>query len=712
MTWRSLYFLASLFILGLRIDAQEPQPAKNTAKIHAVFVDSAGKPITGVEFVSRCYPGAEFPTTSDSDGRVESKIEWQASMRTTWYEGYARCHGYALWHTHASLQNNGELDLGRIKLEPGGTLTGRVLDQDGKPLANAFVRAIDASVKDRPSSFDKKVEPDWTGLVDSTHTSTDGRFRLLSLPPGRYWVIAKHESTWRDASSVVQLAAHDDVALAELRLEPLPDEMRIEGTVLGPNGEVVSGAKVWTIASINERRRSGSSDARTDDRGSFVLYLPGVPTETVDLNVEVDDRRFDMTTAEGVAGGSRGLVIRMGAMRDLHVRVVDPNGKPVEHYGVMVSTPEGGLHATQGEPVASRADGRVTLRLPDAPITIEVNAPGFNRKRLEAIAPGPLPELVEVRLDAPSGVQGTVIASGAPVAGCHVELVSRDADHLQGLLGERWSGLYYGAYKNVTGTTDAQGHFMIASDFPNMKYYVRAWKEGFAEGISGPTQVGGAPVVVELASGGTLEGRVQLPNAKSPAGIAIALYRREGGTTDMEVHVGTDFSASLGADGKYRFEHLAAGAWFLRVKIGGTLASDLGWDATKIEGYVKFPYLVSIEEGKTTGRDLDLSQDDLCRLDGRLTVGDRIREGYAYLLLDGRVALQYPIGSIERTGSGVFHLATRDPGRYRCVVVAGPGREQWKIVTDLVDLHAGVNVWEKDVPIASWVGKGVRLDAK
>jgi len=712
MTWHSLLSLTLFLVLGLRANGPESQAATNTARIHAMFVDSAGNPVAGVEFVSRCYPGAEFPATSDKDGRVESNIEWPASMRTSWYEGYARCHGYALWHTRSSLQNNGELDLGRIKLEPGGTVTGRVLDHEGKPLANAFVRAIDASVWDRPSSFEKKVEPEWKGLVDSTHTSTDGTFRLLSLPSGRYWVIAKHESTWRDASGVVQLAAHDDVMLPELRLDALPDEMRIEGTVLGPNGEIVSGARLWTIASINERRRSGSSETRTNDRGAFVLYLPGVPSEPIDVNVEVDDGRFDMTTADGVAGGSRGLVIRMGAMRELHVRVVDPNGKPVEHYGVMMSTPEGGLHATRGEPVASRADGRATLRVPDVAIAIEVNAPGYNRKKLDPIAAGPLPELVDVRLDAPSGVQGTVTASGAPVAHCHVELVSRDPDHLQGLLGERWSGLYYGAYKSVTGTTDEQGHFMIASDFPHMKYYARAWKEGFAEGIAGPTQVGGTPVVVDLKGGDTLEGRVQLPSARAPTGIVVELYRKDRSTTDMEEHVGTDFSVTLTADGKYRFEHLPAGPWFMRVKIGGTLASDLGWDAQRVDGYVKYPYLVAIENGKTTRRDIDLAQDDLCRLDGRLTVGDRIRDGYAYLLVDGPVALAYPIGSVERNGSGVFHLATRDPGRYRCVISAGPGREQHKLVTDLVDLSAGANVWEKDVPISSWNGKGIRLDTR
>jgi hypothetical protein len=694
-----------------RASAQEP-PQKNVARIHAVFIDSAGSPVAGVEFVNNSWD-AELSTTSDDQGRIESRIEWPWRMGDMTCEAYARRHGYALWQLRTNVKAGVDVDLGRITLQPGGTLIGRVLDHDGKPLAGASVSAFDDAVAARPIWFDKQVGASGEGFVDSAITKADGSFLILSVAPGRYWMVAKHDSTLCDATATIHVAAREDVVVPELRLDPLPASMRIEGIVLAPDGERVGGATVST--SVPDGHDTGIDvsfaimcTAHTNERGEFVLYLAVPPSELLDVYAGTEDKRFDTVRVEHVMGGERGLILRLGAMRDLRLLVRDANGKPVETYGVMMNLRNQRGLRTMTEDVVHRPDGRATFRVPDATLTLEVNAPGYNRASFRTLPAGPLPELVEIALDAPSGVQGTVLAAGAPVAGSHVELVTRDVDHLRGVIGQRWSGVYHGAYHS--GTSDSQGRFMIPSDFPRTTYYVRAWKDGYAEGIAGPVQAGSAPVVVELKSGGALEGRVSLPNSKSPTGIVVELYRSDDWLTAAEGHGG--FSARLDSDGKYRFEHLAAGPWFLRVKIGDEIASGLRWDAQRVESYIKYPYVVSIEEGGTTRRDLDLVQDDLCRLDGRLTIGDRIREGYAYLLLEGPIALQYPIGSVERDGSGVFHLATRDPGRYRCVVHAGPGRNLDKIVTDLVELRAGANTWQRDVPITSWVGNGIRLDAK
>jgi len=98
---------------------------------------------------------------------------------------------------------------------------------------------------------------------DSGSTKDDGTFRLLGLPSGRYWIIAKHETTWRDATELVEVSAGKDVPVAELRLDPLPDEYRIEGTVLGPDEKPVSRAEVSTP----------EGRATTNGQGRFALYL-------------------------------------------------------------------------------------------------------------------------------------------------------------------------------------------------------------------------------------------------------------------------------------------------------------------------------------------------------------------------------------------------------------------------------------------------------
>jgi hypothetical protein len=712
ITWRSRSAVPLLtLLLCLSARTQDREVKANEAHVFGVFVDANGHPIAGVEFLSRVYPGAEFPTTSAADGRFESRVEWDARKEGTWYEGIARGLGYAKWQTRADLKANDRLDLGKIELDPGGAVSGCVLDQTGKPLANALLWVIDATHSARPDPFEKKVESNQEKPFDSGKTKDDGTFRLIGLPPGRYWIIAKHETTWRDATAPVEVGAGKEVPVGELRLDPLPDEYRIEGTVLGPDEKPVAMVEVSTSVISERTGRSFGAKATTDAQGRFVLHLPQMPDSPVDLRAHGKDDRFDEGSLNSVRPGSRDQVIRLGSMRELHMLVLGPSGKPVESYGWFVEVDRNGMSSRSGVLPNTHASGCATIRVPAFPIEIEVDAPGFNRKKVGNLGSGALPNVVEVRLDAPAGVEGNVLYNGGPVPDCYVELVAPDPDHLNGVLGEQRSGLYYG-WKGTNSRSDALGHFLIPSDFPHMTYYVRAWKEGLAEGVAGSTKVGGAPVTVELGDGGSIEGDIRLPLGKSPSGLVAEVYRKERKSIgDLENHVGTEFSAPVGEDGKFKLKHLAPGPWLLHLRVPGTLATDLGWSAERVDEYAKIPFVIQVEQGVTTHSSLDLTLDDACRLEGHLHVGNMIQEGYCTLELDGPLSLRASFGGIDRSGDKAFHLAVRTPGRYRLVIQAGPGHHQYKTITDLVDLKPGMNVWEKNLPESQWDGKGIRLDA-
>src|SRR5262249_43904873 len=62
-----------------------------------------------------------------------------------------------------------------VRMEPGATVTGRLVDADGKPRAG-----VDLEV-----SFRTKERPRWRGYSPATiRTDREGRFRLAALLPG------------------------------------------------------------------------------------------------------------------------------------------------------------------------------------------------------------------------------------------------------------------------------------------------------------------------------------------------------------------------------------------------------------------------------------------------------------------------------------------------------------------------------------------------
>jgi hypothetical protein len=68
-----------------------------------------------------------------------------------------------------------------FRLNPQGVIAGKVLDEDGEPIANVPVRAMRAVYRNGGRTFN---------TVANSNTSDIGEYRLPELKPGRYWVSA------------------------------------------------------------------------------------------------------------------------------------------------------------------------------------------------------------------------------------------------------------------------------------------------------------------------------------------------------------------------------------------------------------------------------------------------------------------------------------------------------------------------------------------
>jgi hypothetical protein len=270
----------------------------------------------------------------------------------------------------------------QIGLEYAGTLSGRVLDEDGGPVADAFVYAIMppvAGVANRDQ-------------VLSATSDVEGRFRIAGLPAETYDVFAIAEGRVRAFVEDQAVTARQDREVPDL---VLPPGGTIAGVVRTPAGEPVKGAKVHVFANPDHREYMlpGRASAATvggvvatDDEGRFgVTGLPAGPW-TVEAT-KMGYRSVGAAEIE-VEPGTTDLSLTIDPIRTVRIEVVDKlTKKPITHFEVVVLELSD-LKDIEGRPLRQdRATvdspaGKWSFAVrPDAPYGLEVGAEGYEVHR-------------------------------------------------------------------------------------------------------------------------------------------------------------------------------------------------------------------------------------------------------------------------------------------------------------------------------------------
>lgn len=706
--------IAVLALLVLTTSLQEP----NRARVRGRFVDHEGRPVVEADVWSRVWPGEDFTARSGADGSFEVVPQWPQHHRDTYYWCIVRAPGSSRWEFHGELAPGQELDLGTVRLEPGGAVNGRV-SLGSRPQGDAWLLVVRASslpsapgcrFEACPASGPSFVsahgpEPEYEQPIDRGRSVDDGTFRIVGLPAGRYEIWARCDASWWAVTGAFEVRVAEEMTLPELVLEPLPLEHRFEGVVLDPDGAPVSGAQVE--ASSVERRADCANIVTTcAPDGRFQLHILPLSCGPLELRASVKDKRFTPATASPVESGRSELVLQLGRTQEIALHVIDPEGAPVESYGWRLILDDSSSTIWSGAPEEHRPGGLASIRFPDKKLReLTIEAKGFE-EQLVAVESGVRELTVTLSSGARPVVSGRVTADGLPIAGAHVDLVLPDHDLVDDLVEPLPGGWHYCG--NDCTTTDEAGSFRIPNEWPRYLYQVRAWAEGHAAAYSGEVQGATSGVELALTGGGALAGRVRLASAQDLAGLTLRAHRAD--VLDrMHCLVGRQFTASVSIDGTYRFEHLEPGAWLVVPELPPGRLQELGWSVEDGKTCLATPDVFELVEGRTTTSDVGLeAPGGTCRLRGTLAVGDQIREGYAYLLLTGAQRLRIASAGVDAEGR--FELAARAPGRYRLVVHAGPGHHQYRLVTDLVTLAQGETIWERSLTLTEWKEEGVRLD--
>lgn len=298
-----------------------------------------------------------------------------------------------------------------VHLDPGASVEGVVVGDDGNPVPGAEVSVGPAKANEKVPAFDDHV---WY-LMDDRNAKTDaeGRFRVAGLEPGE--VVVGAEKGFGPSGQPVLRPRE------VLRVRAPAKDLRLFVVALGsaslrlvtPDGKPWAGSAYLLYARHGEGKGGGSESVKDG-----VVRIHSLPRGAVDVSIAVEgyapiDRTFESRLGEHKDLGD----VRLDPGVEIHGRVLDLAGNPVA----------GARVAARGPSEGATTDARGTFVLPHQPRTtvrVEASADGFLDAEADAVPGGPL---VEFRLAHGALVRGVVrTADGKPATDTSILAVRLD----------------------------------------------------------------------------------------------------------------------------------------------------------------------------------------------------------------------------------------------------------------------------------------------
>jgi protocatechuate 3,4-dioxygenase beta subunit len=408
-----------------------------------------------------------------------------------------------------------------------GSVSGRIVDSDGRPVAGA--RIWWTAFESPDDETVRETERAEAGRLGEITTGADGRFRvpIEKDPPLALRVEASgHPAIW----FFQPYDSSEDALLPDVALAP---PARMSGRIVDDQGRGVPGATVTaTSMNVSFGEFAEVSRVRTAPDGSFSIAegvaAPRVVTARAEGRVAANRVQYE--------NGDVRLTLKPGgAIRGV---VTDAAGRPAS----------GAVVRCAGSAVLAGADGHYKIAgLPPGLQTLEATWRTDFTASQSAVRVAVANEAeVALRLARGAVIAGTVVdeTTRRPIAGASVS--ATDAD--------------YGPLRR-TARTDARGRYRIAG-LGSRSYSVGVAKPGYLPtSIVGIAAAIGAPpaVNVALAPAARLAGRVLDQNGGPVPGARVAV---DGGSPGRRAYSGFHRTLSA-ADGSYRIRNLPPGRNFL-----------------------------------------------------------------------------------------------------------------------------------------------------
>jgi hypothetical protein len=555
----------------------------------------------------------------------------------------------------SSLDPRGRIDLGELRLARAQAIRGRVVDEDGSPIAGVTVTC------QHPVPV-----PDPRRLLS-------GRCAVVSDPTGGFAFAAGFPTgTWplaveADGFALVR-PAHADVT-DKPPVGPVGVVMRrvteaIRGVVVDTAGEPV---RDLPVSAWLDMVKVGQTRTGTD--GSFHLFrnhgAKGAPRLRTPGRPQAHGADATETTHDWGSERVR-LVLQRAGTLDLEV-VEAESGRPVERFSVYGAGSIGGHHPGGRVRIEGLMPGKHAL-------AVYPGSPALAHSAPIEVELGEERRTIRVALEESRRIEVEVVsAAGTPVGGSAVELIevfSGACTESSGV--DQYTHIHEGSFRGALlvgrGTTDARGTLALhAPAAPGGFASLLSWSSGpeltlRIRGEAHPTtlqqvpeSIGDVLVRVVVPNGGALLGEV-VPKelaGRLPAGIVL---RRAEKTTDLPYR-------EIRSDGSFAVRGVPEGLWAVH------LAYRLeGWASAVV---MRAPLAqVTLREGERRELRLDASALVPCRLRGRLLVAGEPAAHARFFFATGRrtaagLRFEGTCAGATTDAAGGFTIAAMPPGIYK-----------------------------------------------
>jgi RNA polymerase sigma factor (sigma-70 family) len=389
-----------------------------------------------------------------------------------------------------------------ILVDPAFSVSGRVVDGKGLPVAGAIVQM-------QKGMFFTREPP------LKTRSEADGRYVLEGVLPGRYMARAVDQPFPWAEGTVVTVAASEVERIDLVLNRPAV----VEGRVLRSDGQPATDLEVHVLS--DDRRPNNqiktNSIAATGTDGRFrVLVMPGK------IQVRAHDPQHGSALEEigVVAGGeTRQVALRLGPAGTAAVsgRVTLSNGKPGEGLSVLAR----GGRASQSTRTDDRG-GFTVAGLDPGSLSVEALADEESRhlgswnwaKQELQLHPGEHRQGIALTLPARGRIAGRVVApDGTPAGGVTVIAAFEDSGRIVS-----------SAAKRVSAGPD--GSFVIEG-LPLGKHAISAIHPAHADGELRGVDTGTENALIKLAPAASLAGLVVDGSGRPVSDFWVSLKRTE-----------------------------------------------------------------------------------------------------------------------------------------------------------------------------------------
>lgn len=275
--------------------------------------------------------------TTDPDGRF--RLSYQDSREEA--QIYVMASGYASQQITMRM-NPGNHQGVLLKMAPGVTLVGTVVDPNHDPIENASLYVFG-------SRF----------TYARVRSDEEGRFRVDGLDPedDSVYLVAEPTGHFSGSSVAVTLERLGEETVTEIVLHPSKPRPVLIGQVTNARSEPVAQATVGCIGKRIQTITDSQGRYRLEapDEDSFVLYVtdPKYPlsTELVTLSAEQTEIRLD---------------VQLGHPRALSGRIVDDQGHPISGAEIAIESYRG--QNVWGPAELFRSDSQGNFTVPNGPL--------------------------------------------------------------------------------------------------------------------------------------------------------------------------------------------------------------------------------------------------------------------------------------------------------------------------------------------------------